>query len=65
MDVAKLKAQFRGPAQAEMEELMNALEANVDEPIDERGQEARMAYGERYEVKFKKESDGWKLQDLD
>jgi hypothetical protein len=65
MDVAKLKGQFRGAGQADAEEMMNALEANVDEPIIERGTEARMAYGERYEVKFRKESDGWVIQDPD
>jgi len=65
MDVAKIKAQFRGAGQADAEEMMNALEANVDEPIIERGTEARMAYGERYEAKFRKESDGWVIQDPD
>ena len=54
-----------GSAREDMEELMNTLEANVDEPIIERGTNARMAYGERYEVKFTKEDGVWKLQDLD
>ena len=48
-----------------METLMNTLEANVDEPIVERGNDARMAYGDRYEVKFVKEDGVWKLKDLD
>lgn len=65
MDVAKMKAQFQGASKEQMEELMNTLEANVDEPITERGTNARMAYGERYEVKFAKEDGVWKLQDLD
>lgn len=65
MSVDKVKGQFRGPAQASMDEMMGKLEANVDEPIVERGPDARMAYGERYEVKFKKEDGVWKLQDLD
>lgn len=65
MDVAKMKAQFTGPSKDQMETLMNTLEANVDEPIVEHGNDARMAYGDRYEVKFVKEDGVWKLKDLD
>jgi len=65
MDVAKLKAQFSGPSKDQMETLMNTLEANVDEPIIERGNDARMSYGDKYEVKFLKEDGVWKLKDLD
>ena len=54
------------PARKEqMETLMNTLEANVDEPIIERGNDARMSYGDRFEVKFVKEDGVWKLKDLD
>jgi len=65
MDVAKMKAQFTGGSKEKMETLMNALEANVDEPIVERGNDARMSYGEKYEVKFQKEDGVWKLKDLE
>jgi hypothetical protein len=65
MDTAKLKAQFTGPSKDQVEALMNTLEANVDEPIIERGNDARMSYGDRYEVKFVKEDGVWKLKDLD
>jgi hypothetical protein len=65
MDAAKLKAQFTGPSKEQMETLMNTLEANVDEPIIERGNDARMSYGDRFEVKFVKEDGVWKLKDLD
>jgi hypothetical protein len=65
MDPAKMKAQFTGPSKEQMDTLMNTLEANVDEPIDERGNSARMAYGDKYEVKFIKEDGVWKLKDLD
>ncbi len=64
MDPQKMKAQFTGPSKDSMETLMNALEANVDEPIVERGNDARMNYGDRYEVKFVKEDGVWKLDDL-
>ena len=65
MDVKKMQAQFTGPSREQMENLINTLEANVDEPITERGNNARMSYGDRFEVKFLKEDGVWKLQDLD
>jgi hypothetical protein len=65
MDAAKMKAQFAGPSKEQMDTLMNTLEANVDEPITERGNDARMSYGEKYEVKFQKEDGVWKLKDLE
>jgi len=65
MDPQKMKAQFTGASKEQMESLMNTLEANTDETIDERGDSARMEYGEKYEVKFIKEDGMWKLKDLD
>jgi hypothetical protein len=65
MDVAKMKAQFTGPSREQMENLFNTLEANVDEPIVERGNDARMSYGDRFTVQFVKEDGAWKLKDLD
>jgi hypothetical protein len=65
MDVEKMKTQFQGPNKEQMQVLMNMLEANVDEPIVEKGNEARMSYGERYEVKFQREDGTWKMKDLD
>lgn len=65
MDEAKMKAQFTGPSREQLETLINTLEANVDEPIVERGNDARMSYGERFNVQFVKEDGLWKLKDLD
>jgi len=65
MNAEKMKAQFTGPSREQMENLINTLEANVDEPIIERGNDARMSYGDRFEVKFVKEDGVWKLKDLD
>jgi len=65
MDVDKMKDQFQGANREQMEVLMNMLEANIDEPIDPKGNEARMSYGERYEVKFVREDGAWKIKDLD
>jgi len=65
MDGPKMKAQFTGPSKDNMDTLMNSLEANVDEPIQEHGNEALMRYGDHSEVKFVKEDGAWKLKDLD
>jgi hypothetical protein len=65
MDAAKMKAQFTGPSKEPMENLVMTLEANVDEPIIERGNDAKMSYGDRFEVRFVKEDGVWKLKDLD
>jgi hypothetical protein len=64
MDVAKMKAQFTGASKEAMETLMSSLEANVDETITERGNDARMQYGDKYEVKFVREDGLWKLKEL-
>jgi hypothetical protein len=65
MDARKMQAQFTGPSREQMENLINTLEANVDEPVTERGNDARMSYGDRYTVQFLKEDGAWKLKDLD
>ena len=65
MNAEKMKAQFTGPSREQMENLINTLEANVDEPITERGNDARMNYGEHSIVQFLKEDGAWKLKDLD
>ena len=65
MDAAKMKAQFTGPSREHMENLIHRLENNVDEPIIERGNDARMSYGDRFTVQFVKEDSAWKLKDLD
>jgi hypothetical protein len=65
MNPEKMKAQFTGPSREQMENLINTLEANVDEPIIERGNDARMSYSERFTVTFVREDGAWKLKDLD
>lgn len=66
MNADKMKSQFAGQERKEeMSQLMNMLEANLDEPIDEQGNEARMRYGAGFEVKFVREDGRWRLRDLD
>ena len=65
MNVEKMKMQFAGERKQEMAELINMLEANINEPIDEQGNEAKMRYGAGFEVKFVREDGRWRLRDLD
>lgn len=65
MDEAKMKAQFTGPSREQVETLINTLENNIDQEIVERGNDARMAYGEHFTVQFIREDGAWKLKDLD
>jgi hypothetical protein len=65
MDVPKMREQFAGAHQQEVAIRMNMLEANLGEPIVDKNNEARMPYGERYEVKFQREDGDWKIKDID
>lgn len=65
MNPEKMKAQFTGPSREQIDTLVNNLEGNIDEPIVERGNDARMSYGDRFTVQFVKEDGAWKLKDLD
>ena len=65
MTVDKLRQQFEGNERENIASMMNMLEANIDEPIEDKGNEARMPYGDRYEVQFVREDGQWKIQDLD
>src|SRR5690606_30632553 len=65
MTVDKMREQFKGSQRAEIESMMNMIRANLDEPITDKGNEARMPYGDRFEVKFVLEEGKWKIQDLD
>ena len=40
------------------------LKANLDNHIEQQGDSARMPFGDRYEVKFKREEGVWKIEDL-
>lgn len=66
MTVETIREQFEGPRKDEIATMMNILQANLDEPItDVRGNEARMPYGDKYEVQFVREDGRWKIKDLD
>jgi hypothetical protein len=61
----KVREQFEGEKKEEMSALIQTITANLDNPVDVTGEKARMPYGDRSEVRFKKEEGGWKIADLD
>ena len=65
MSIEKMRQQFEGDHRDEIDSMMNMIRANLDEPITDKGNEARMPYGDRFEVKFVLEEGKWKIQDLD
>jgi hypothetical protein len=65
MNIPKMREQFEGAHREEIESMMNMIQANLNEPITDKGNEARMPYGDRFEVKFLLEEGRWKIQDLD
>lgn len=65
MTVEKMRTQFEGPKREEIASRMNMIKANLDEPITEKGNNARMQYGDRYEVQFVREDSRWKIKDID
>jgi hypothetical protein len=71
MTEAKIREQFEPtqPGQEakrdEVAQMIRLLGANLDNPIDQEGDKARMPYGDRYEVKFIREDGVWKIKDPD
>lgn len=64
MTVETIKTQFEGEASEEIARTMAMIAANVDEPINEQGNDARLRYGDA-EVVFVREERAWKIKDLD
>jgi hypothetical protein len=62
MTADKVRAQFQA---SETVAMMNMLEANVEQPIQEKGTDARMPYGSNLEVEFVREDGLWKIKDPD
>jgi hypothetical protein len=62
MTVDTLRKQF---ADDEVATMMNMLESNIEADIDDKGNQARMPYGDRFEVAFIREDGLWKIEDLD
>jgi hypothetical protein len=65
MSEAKVRDQFEGEKKDEIGQMIRLLSANLDNPIDQEGDKARMLYGDHYEVKFIREDGVWKIKDPD
>jgi hypothetical protein len=65
MTEAKVREQFEGTKKDDIAQMVRLLTANLDNPIDQDGDRARMPYGDRYEVKFVREDGVWKIKDPD
>jgi len=63
MTAENVRDQFEGARAEEIAVMMNTIEANVDEPIEEKGATARMKYGGNYEVQFVREDGLWKIKE--
>ena len=63
MTAENVRDQFEGARAEEIAVMMNTLEANIDEPIEEKGATARMKYGGNYEVQFVREDGQWKIKE--
>jgi hypothetical protein len=65
MTVDQVKSQFDGSKREEVDTMLRLLSANLDNPIEQQGDEARMQYGDKFEVKFLREDGIWKVEDPD
>jgi hypothetical protein len=65
MTVDKIRKQFEGAQSSDIATRIHMIEANLDQQITEKGNQARMPYGDRYEVKFVREDTQWKIRDID
>lgn len=65
MNTEKMKQQFQGENREDVDVMMKVLEANLEQPITDKGDEARMPFGDRYEVQFIREGGEWKIQDIE
>lgn len=65
MTADKIKAQLEGEKKQEVEDLVRKLRVALDNPIEQQGDEARMEYGDRSQLKFRKEDGAWKIETFD
>jgi hypothetical protein len=65
MTTDKIKEQFEGDKKEEIDQMIRLLTANLENPIEQNGDSARMPYGAHSEVKFKLEDGVWKIDDPD
>ncbi len=66
MSVEMVKKQFEGPRKEAMQEMMDKLRVNLNAPSSDiqRGNQARLRYGDSYEVELVREQGLWKIKRL-
>ena len=66
MSAEQIKTEFEGDRAQEIDDLLRKLKAALDteSPIQVEGDEARLQYGDRAEIVFKKEDGSWKIDDF-
>ena len=65
LSIDTLRAAWEGDQREENARLLARLRAAIRAPIVESGEEARMPYGDRGEVRFVREDGLWKIEDPD
>jgi hypothetical protein len=65
MTEAQLRTQFEGPMAKEVAALLGRLRGALDAPVDLHGDQASILYGDRQEIRFRREDGVWKIEDFD
>src|SRR5688572_19428301 len=63
MTVANVKDEFEGKNREENANMRRILKSHLDNHIEQQGDSARMPFGDRYEVRFRREDGVWKIED--
>jgi len=64
MDAKKLEKQFTGKGSEEIARRLQIVESSLDSPLEEKGDQARLRYGDGFEVTFVREAGRWKIGDF-
>lgn len=65
MTPERMQQAWEGEGREEVERLVANLRAALDNPIEEVGDRATMAYGDRFRVEFVREDGVWRIEDPD
>lgn len=65
MTAERMREAWEGEGVEEVERLLSNLRASLDNPIEEVGDRATMAYGDRFRVQFVREDGMWRIEDPD
>jgi len=65
MSEERMRTAWEGEGREEIERLLEGLRASLDNPIEEVGDRATMAYGQRHTVQLVREDGVWKIEDPD